>query len=119
VFRTAVITVLLPSLFLAALAGACLTCPGTPNTTSRSDCCTKSDHCKAPGRTPSQKTCTARGTDLSTAAQESHYPVVTEAVFAWVHPAVPSLETSTPDNPYITPQYSPPDLRLLYSVLNI
>jgi hypothetical protein len=104
---------------MAALAGACLTCPGAPKSTRASDCCTKSDHCKTPGRTPAQKSCTARGTDLSTAAQESHYPVVTEAAFACVHPAVPSLETSTPEDAYITPQYSPPDLRLLYSVLNI
>jgi hypothetical protein len=106
-------------LFLAALGGACLTCPISPSTASGSDCCTKSDHCKAPGRTPAQKNCTARGTDLSTAAQESHYPVMANVVFAWIDPAVPSLATSTPDHAYITPQYSPPDLRLLYSVLNI
>jgi len=119
VFRTAVITVLLPALFMAALAGACLTCPGTPNTATASDCCTKSDHCKAPGRTPAQKNCTARGADLSTAAQQSHYPVITESAFVWVHPAAPSLETSTREDAYIAPEYSPPDLRLLYSVLNI
>jgi hypothetical protein len=119
VFRATVISVLLPALFMAALAGACLTCPVTQNTTSGSDCCTRSDHCKAPARTPVQKNCTARGTDLSTAAQESHHPVVASIVAVWLHPAAPALETSTSEHAYTEPQYSPPDLRLLYSVLNI
>jgi hypothetical protein len=119
VVRTAVIAVLLPALFMTALAGTCFNCSAAQTSAHGSDCCPKPDHCKAPGRTPVRKSCATRDADLSTAAQESHYPVIIDAAFAWVNPAVAVLATSTPDHVYVQPQYSPPDLRLLYSVLNI
>ena len=106
VFRTVLITLLLPALLMMALAGACLTCPMVAK-----DCCPMPDHCKVPGK----KVCPAAGVDLSTVEQHAHFPVITAAVAVWVHPAVPSPAT----NSYAAPEYSPPDLCLLNSVLNI
>ncbi len=110
VFRTVLIALLLPALFTMALAGACLTCPMVAK-----DCCPMPDHCKVPAK----KDCRAGGDDLSTVEQQAHFPLMAGDVAVLVRPVVPSPQTNGSDHLYTAPEYSPPDLCLLNSVLNI